>query len=478
MTLAKLLRVDRKKFNLVFKNPKLRPPVLEEMYSDINKVIAGVAMQYRDDSHYALNYDALCGEGRACLATLIDKGKVEIMPTREEFFKYLKASINNRVRSLVEQHRFTIKRTGVKPPPRKAAGDRLTDEDFKSYRSVEVSIDDPDSGVQVEDLGQAMSEADEDLVRDIEQVLLPAERVVLRQLIEPNEEAHLEAHFESARKNSSTTRVRLEHLATGLGLSLVSFKEIHSSVKIKVKEYLTNMNTDDSEYNSSVRFLEKVFGVHVPPTTKKLVVRRMMTLAARDQYDKVDEVVVRALEKIKAHVPKGHSSSLSCFGILHDANNRLCKACGMQASCKQEAENVGLEDITMSPRLNGAKNMTRIPAITPHKQVVPDSTPHFLSERDEEVYSFLCDTYEKAYIENKMYFRHKDLDGGATVSGTSGILFCIQSLRFRFCKPHDSLKGELEQEGRSYYLPEDCSYDEAVSLLNAHAENHYAKANT
>ena len=118
--LVALLRPKRHRLFLLFTDPKLRPPVLDEMMPDLQRVIASVAQDYCDTTTPHLHFDELMGEGNLKLAEIITKGILisDKCPTRHSFFAFFKTAVNNHTRSRVQKYRFTEKRTGQKPPPR------------------------------------------------------------------------------------------------------------------------------------------------------------------------------------------------------------------------------------------------------------------------------------------------------------------------------------------------------------------------
>ncbi len=82
------------------------------MQPDINRLAQSIATKYTDNTCPQLNYDDLVAECNMKLATIITKGKVETIPNRVEFFKYIKTVFNNHVKSLVSKYRLTLKRGG------------------------------------------------------------------------------------------------------------------------------------------------------------------------------------------------------------------------------------------------------------------------------------------------------------------------------------------------------------------------------
>ncbi len=55
--------------------------------------------------------------------------------------------------------------------------------------------------------------------------------------------------------------------------------------------------------------------------------------------------------------------------------------------------------------------------------------------------------------------------------GVNGLIFSFdEAQKLRFCKPTDGIQTALTKSKNSYYLPDECSAEEAVALINRHAE--------
>ena len=119
-----------------------------------------------------------------------------------------------------------------------------------------------------------------------------------------------------------------------------------------------------AEYQAALSRLEEIFELQVPRSVDRVVVRRLMTLVARDHHAKVTPEVKADLEAVGAEPPALKSGALLCFGVLYQKNHRSCAVCGMAQACQAKSANVGLGEITISPQLLSASKQMRIPVIT------------------------------------------------------------------------------------------------------------------
>lgn len=120
----------------------------DDLVADIEHVIAKSVKPYVDPGNPFLHFDELQAECRAKLARILHDGCLVKCKTRAKAFAFIKTSFNNHVRSLVQRHAFTEKRTGVKPPPRQQQAPE-TWNGLGEGRSVNVSLDDEEEPVQV-----------------------------------------------------------------------------------------------------------------------------------------------------------------------------------------------------------------------------------------------------------------------------------------------------------------------------------------
>jgi hypothetical protein len=472
------MRPDRRRLCLIFREPTLRPPVLDEMMPDIERLLASVAQRYSDRTTPHLHFDEIVAEGRLKLAELIDRGHLDQQPTRTAFFKFLKASVNNQARSRVQKYRYTEKRTGVKPPPRdqrNVCSSPEPDEDGAApeyHKNVELSLDDPDLNIQVPDEGCLHGGGMDEVLEDYESRLSEVEKLIFRQLAEPNELARCFATVDSyfnRKPGRVTVKIKNHHLAQGIGLSPELFEEAVLSIRAKIKAYRSMNETEQQEqsrYNATVAQLKEVFGLQIPAVADEMLVRRLLTLAARDQYSKVNAQVAEMLEFVGARAPRIHGDMLSCYGVLYQKNHRICNSCGLRFSCATEAANVGLSKIVISPKLLGARQM-RIPAILPAHNPTAMAAA---SSDDVQLITYLDEHFKKSTKKGKTYYGHLE-------SKSQKHLFCLGDklvpLTLRFCTPSDELKKKLVCGSKVWSAPPDSTYEQLVALIEQHAKDTY-----
>ena len=151
---------------------------------DIDHLFMTIAQQYTDMSCVHLHTDELMGEAYLKFSAQLSRGYFKVCRTRKDFFARLKTIVNNHIKGLVQRYRFTIKRTGIKPPPKGRVP--LTQEDFRSTKPIEISLDDPESLIQVGE-PEAPRRFDEDMAVEIKRRLTPVEELVFDQLVSPND---------------------------------------------------------------------------------------------------------------------------------------------------------------------------------------------------------------------------------------------------------------------------------------------------
>lgn len=466
-----------------------RPAVLDEMMPDINRLIHSVATRFSDQTCAHLHVDEMMGECRLKLAEVIDRGELERQPTRGNFFKFFKTALQNQARSRVQKYRFTEKRTGIKPPPREQRVYTVDHEDDEvhhdtvaltpeHHKNVELSLDDEETNLQVS-TAQGLSGGDDteyqETMQEYKSLLTPQESLIFQQMASPNEQAYWHA-FEDGCYLKSWDKVQVKikniHLALGLGIKPEHFEEYVLTIRQKILAYRTMTDAErlqETRRNAALAQLKQVFGLQIPPGTDDMLVRRLLTIAARDQFSKLKEntQLQEMLELVGAKVPRMQADgNLSCYGVLYQKNHRHCNHCGLRESCAVEAANVGLGKIALSPRLLGARQ-TRVPVVLPVESDEP--LPDLGSPDSAELISYLDETFVRTSRRNESYF---SLRGEDTEKRT--FLFCIEDggteFRLRFCNPSKNLRARLEVNGRSWYTPATASVADVISLIDQHAK--------
>lgn len=470
-----------KKIALVFAKPELRPPVYEEMVGDMGNIINKVVAPYVSASCMELHFEELVSECWAKTTKMNSDGLLDRCRTRSEYFAQYKTAIANHVCSLVQKHIFTEKRTGVKAPP-KDQRKGLTE---YPGRQVEVRIDDPDANVQISEIECGDdSSAFRELLEEVAVRLNYLEKGVLNQLISPNEEALFYAHQEAelGREVGDPLRVRIrqEHLARGIGISIEQFHQIHDSIKQKCL-FMKSQQDEDSKHAAAMATLLQFFGIQIPRSIDDITRKRALMVAARHQYDRVKDNngIKSALSICDIPVPEMRNDRFTCFGVMFQKHHRTCENCGVKDACELKAANYGLGEITMSHKLLGARNV-RVPVIRPARMTALALS----NERDEEILAFLDENFRRVQNgEGPVHYRHNERTAAPGVGNEQMIftLECPSPLRLRFINPSEelklSLKPESTQKGgrRSWMLPESLNCDEAINLIRTHAQVTFTK---
>jgi hypothetical protein len=484
MTIEQAHSTPMRRFAMMFSPPTLRPPIFDEMQDDLERLIAKVARQYTDQSCPELNYDELVAEGRSKLAiVLCDKRLTfERIPTRSRFFALFKTSLNHHVRSLVHKFRFTEKRTGVKPPPKEERYSPVATE--QRLKTAEVRLDDEEINLQVADqpCESAKNQEMTEIMDDYEALFDDLEVIVFRQLAAPNKAAlffaTLDAQIGRHPGDPLNIKIKHEHLARGLGEKFTPelFNDLVLSIRQKITKHRSMTQVEEQakiSRNAALAQLEHIFNLQIPSSIDEIVVRRLLTICARDQYDKIEAnpAIKDLLLEVGAKVPEMHGDVLNCRGVAYQKNNRICNSCGYRVACASEAHNYGLGKITISPRLLGAK-LTRVPAILPND---PDAEEVIApSDEEAELVAYLDENFRKMASKGQTYYAHKEkLD-------QSKRLFRVDmngaDFRIQVCGPGETLRKKLRYEQKCYFTPPGLSANEVIALIDQHAKETYAVA--
>lgn len=480
---------------------------------------------------------------------------------RVEFFKHLKSCLSNHIKGIVFRNVYTAKRVGRKAPLRRLKGfsdlhDKMQGSDAyqdlvvkfaekfggdfggadhedafnflsrksedlvigkinefiaKSERSwrPDVSFDDPDTSRAVEAAAHRETVGNWDQTQmfefeaDMETILLPAELAVYRQLASPNQHAlalaTLDAYRGRAVGEPLDIRISREHMAVGVGLDLATFSALAEQVKEKINAY---MHTDESGHqNAAISSLESIFGIQIPRAMPPAIVKRLLTLVARDNFTKVTPEVEDMLKLVGAKPPSfDGSGGLTCFGVLFQKNNRVCSVCGLRLQCETEAANYGLGTVVLSTKLFSERALARTAALSPEQPEpsaplavktepteetaeVPAEKPTAsgntepLTVRDELIKSYLEGNFTPAPFKGHRYYRHN----GVRKDGKIKHLFCLlngkKGLTLRFCKPSAKLAKSLTAAERgTFEAPVDLPFEQLKKLINQHADERFKEA--
>jgi hypothetical protein len=442
---------------------------LEDMQEDIERLAHSVALRYTDETSVFLHTDELVGECKAALANVIHKEWLIKARSRGVFFRVLKTAMCNRMRSLVQQYRFTQKRTGIKPPPK-----HQRNVDFKSYKPNEISLDGPDAHLQVGEDERGVHENDLDakeLLREITDALPIGIRPALEELMSPCRATLNIAQLDAYRglKNYDRMKVRISHahMAEGIGWPLDFFEKAVLQIQ-QVTMRLREMKPEDQRYDELLAMLSEAFNVQVPRSQAPMIVRRMFTIAARDNWQKVTPEVEEALGELGAVAPKFDKDSMRCHGVLYQRGHKICESCGVKISCATQAANIGLGEITIHPKLLGAK-LTRTPFITASPSA---ASPITTTEREQSIVDYLFRNFKRVTHQGELYFQPKDFTDKSKLIFSIGV--SAIPLRLRFCKPNPLLKKKLVYANKGYYAPEAMPAEAVIELINEHASFAYA----
>ena len=166
-------------------------------------------------------------------------------------------------------------------------------------------------------------------------------------------------------------------------------------------------------------------------------------------------------------LPEKIGESLNCFGILFDGKDTSCRRCGLQEACQVKASNHGLGTITLSRNLIRQQRIPVIQAkLTDSEESAPDEPP-IMCVRDEDLHNHLCSRYKRTkYKDVGWGFSFRDMPSDQA----SPFIVLDYNGKFRFCKPSRNIKNDLTVYKNAAYLPDSCDLDEAMDLINRHAE--------
>ena len=419
-----------------------------QWYAQVKVVVEESARTFSNVDHYVLNFEDLCSE---IWMRLVKCKKLNtFFPHRKnEFFSYAKTVSNNRARTLCARHFQTGKRAG----------------DFGANgKPTHITLDDPEYSDRMDfrSTEQAPSSALPEGWLDDIATLSPIEKLVLGQVTEPSEASLTIARLCNKRRSSREVVVRNEHHAAALGMELTEFLRVLQNTRQKIMAYKSA--EEDIEYNRAMAQLEEAFHIHVPTHLDSLLVRRLITLAARDNYEILNDTLRAALRTVGAKVPEVQGGVLRCYGVLYAAKDRACNACGLRVACATEAANFGLGQITLSPTLIGAHS-PRIPSVVPRTSA---DLPAFGSARDEMLWAWLTENLELLSIRGSFWVRVDGADAaGETVGSTTGLMFNVTTQgHIRFCEPVETA-GMVGRDGQ-WFLRDSATLDEALALFNRH----------
>jgi hypothetical protein len=422
----------------------------------------------------------------------------------------------------------------------------------RKQKNVDLNIDDYTETIQSSNAGSdgrygsALRVLDDDsfiapkeneqFLSDVAPLLTPIEYLVLHQILLPNHAAWL-YQYALSQKVGKRIQIDKEALANGIGIfdmvvqskdgtfhniSATRFYElVETSLKRKIGLYMSGEDAGrDTEFSTAVKNLEDVFDLQIPSALEPCVIRRIMTIAARDQFDKVDSHVIHDLETVGAIVPQRRpDGTLRCYGVLWRSNSQICKTCQLNLACKTASCNVGLDMITLSPKVleQGAVRVPvacvnsaapaeeksdvnqpesvltdavsdnapedsstinetlRVQEVTESKpcQVVQNPDIDYDS-RNSQIVEYLSGALKRSKNHEDIHFQSRVIPSNLKKAPYIFVIKfsrtdLLQDIPFplRFAKPDSSLKSKLIHHKTGYYLP-GCDLDTAMTLINAH----------
>ncbi len=445
----------------LFRDPKEQPPILELMWNDITKISRGFASKYEDKSCPQLGYEDIIGECNKKIAELVTKDKLTCYKHREEAFKVIRSVLGNHIKGIVSRNKFTIKRGYVKS----------SDDDYHA-KNVNISIDDEESAIQIEEHYKDAKYYDvEEYLKNYKSYFNLVELAVLRDFGNPSEETMfyviLDAYTHKITGKSKCLNIKKispDNRAKGLGLSLEEYNKIVERIKSKIMWLKNNeVSSDEIEWNAAIQRLEEKLGVNIPSSAPKLMVRRLLTLAARDRYIDIinDKKILADLNIVGAKIPEVKAGRLACFGVLFHKNNRSCCACDIRSNCETESKNYGLDDITLSPQLLAEKEL-RTPVVYVKSSCVINNS------EDENFYTFMCENFHAVEKDGCIFFGHKEVS-----KEKYGFLFKLENkedgFKLEFIEPCEEAKRSLINKNNTWFADSSINYDAIIGLVNNHA---------
>lgn len=463
-------------------------PDFDSTFADVERLIHTLCHQYTDQTCVQLHTDELIGNLWEKYSRLLAHKDIFRFTNRVEFFRYVKTALHNHIRGLVQRYRFTQKRTGI------SSDQRRRNEELGSHESmkpIEISLDDDEAHLQVGQESFICDEAFEhELISHIEAHLNPIERFVFQQLRLQSLEAAVQMELESARGRKTGGNARKfdidATMAKGVGLPQEVWDQVVQQVKRKVLPLMKDEapSSVEVQYNKALTELEALFGVQVPRSLDKIDVRRLFTVAAREQFNKVghDDQVQQNLKTVGALVPETHGLTMACYAVLYNAGEKVCQACQINAQCRNAANHFGFVDIpyitTASLPRSGQDRYDRytrtahLLPIAPKENIIFDETPSsplVHSERDTEILLWLKD---HCSFSDDCRAGHRPQRLYRPKSGPGPVIFSqfLQSTTFelRVCAPSDALKSRLVRIKNGYYLSADLDATTAIQILDAH----------
>lgn len=199
----------------------------EDFAGDLERLIGVVVAPSVNQSHPLMHDDELRAECRAKLAHILDGGFLNKCPSRGKAFAFIKTSLRNHLRSLVQKYIFTEKRTGNKPPPRisKTPEGALI---LPTQKVRYIRLDDDENCFELGAMDSRFASAE--FIEELNNSLTPVERIIFRKLAV-----------------GEGNPVQL----SGLALSRQRIRELIGAIRLKAKGILTGKSSSISRIASN-----------------------------------------------------------------------------------------------------------------------------------------------------------------------------------------------------------------------------------
>jgi len=220
--------------------------VMEDVMPDIIRLMKSVASSCTDASNVSLHFDELIGELHLKLAQILNNRTV-IWESRTQFFGFLKVSFQRHLKSTVQKHALTFKRTGVKAKrPGETAEEPVEyltrpEEKFDFEQGAQVAMDDAETGAQFwlgeSDEGFDNLELSDEIKHFVDEHLTEDEKKVFFQEAEPNDEAMRLAMGTSSSvggRKSRKFRILDRHKADGIKMPVYVYKRNLDRIREKL----------------------------------------------------------------------------------------------------------------------------------------------------------------------------------------------------------------------------------------------------
>lgn len=475
---AELRETDRRFANALvssFKTDEWNETELLSVIADALRLIRKISTKYTDTSCMELQFEELEAEGRKKFIERLQKGVLKTFSTRDrrgELFKHLAACLSNHLKGILFRCRFTPKRMGRKVPTK---GNGEYDRSWKP----EVSLDDPEASSVMQ--RAASVGADNPLVdQDMQSLLTPVEFLVFKQLTEPNDGAMLEAWIDASRGRGKKENVHVSqiNMAAGLGLPTEVFLAVTASVQTKFRKYMSlKSELIESDHHRAVAALEQAFDIQIPRSTDPKTVARVVTIAARANFEKMTPELGDLVRLAGGRPPvKDTVGNPTCFGALWQQNNRVCLQCALYSTCQVEANSAGLGELNLAPNLLPGRASIRTAAVTAHAPEAATAaatksaavTP--MNLREDQLKTFMEQRFRGADFGTDRYYRNSSKKPGEKVKYIFWLGRKQGELRLRFCKPSEKLAAKLDNVERYSYLPLTGDWDALEKLVMQHSK--------